>query len=290
MPSEKLDVFELLKGAALKDQLGHGLLFVSPSLKSEAFSEGLKNFVAFVMCTQKEGTQPCGNCDSCVAFHDSKNNEGVHPDLFWIRPESKTGYNVDQIKDLRTGMGLARGIAAEKIVVIEDAEDLGGGGGASANALLKLLEEPRPNTRLVLTSTRPEGILPTIRSRCQIFRIPLPAGEKAQSPLSPEALESWNPLWKWIDVGLPGLDWPLVSLPADLDTFFKEREHATEELRGVFLESWNRAREVLPRLDTLRSQETLHWFENFEKMLFSLKFHGQGALQWSAFKSRARVV
>ena len=40
----------------------------------------------------------------------------------------------------------------------------------AANALLKTLEEPRPNVHFILTSERPESLLPTIRSRCQRLR------------------------------------------------------------------------------------------------------------------------
>jgi DNA polymerase-3 subunit delta' len=40
----------------------------------------------------------------------------------------------------------------------------------AANALLKTLEEPRPNVHFILTSERPDSLLPTIRSRCQRIR------------------------------------------------------------------------------------------------------------------------
>jgi len=289
----QVSVFELLKKAALKQQLGHGLLLVSPAIDAKEFVESLRDFVAFLMCTQKNQpspeTQACGVCDSCGAFKDSLLHEGVHPDLFWIAPESKTGYSVDQIKDLRTSLGLARSIAAERVIVIENAEELGGSGGAAANALLKLLEEPRPGTRLLLLSDRPEGLLATIRSRCQLFRIPLATGKERRSPLAIESLENWAALWAWIDRGLPAQDWSVLALPPDEDTYFKERERANEELRGVFWEAWSRARSQLGKLELEAARETLHWFENFEQLLMSFRSHGQGALQWSAFKSRARV-
>ncbi|MEO5666627.1 MAG: hypothetical protein ABIR96_01075 [Bdellovibrionota bacterium] len=290
-----VSVFDLLKKAALRDQLGHGLLLVSPSLETPVFREKLKDLVAFLMCTEKvsasgsEEAHACGRCESCQAFKNSRTHEGVHPDLFWISPETKTGYSVDQIKELKGSLGLARSIASERVVVIESAEDLGASGGAAANALLKLLEEPRPQTRLLLLSSRPEGVLPTIRSRCQSFRVPLPAGAVAASPLSPEALINWTPLWAWIATGFPTQEWSRLVLPPDTDSYFKEREIATEELRGVFWESWTRARDVVAALDVDHARKTLHWFESFETLLASFRFHGQGALQWSAFKSRAKM-
>jgi DNA polymerase-3 subunit delta' len=288
-----MSVFELLKRAATRDQLGHGLLLVSPSLSSPGFEKLLRDFVGFLMCSERTlepAPEACGRCESCVAFRDSATTEGVHPDLFRLRPESKSGYGVDQIKELRASLGLARSLAAERVIILENAEELGGGGGAAANALLKLLEEPRPNTRLLLTSERPEGILATIRSRCQLFRIPLPSDETPSSALDTDALERWTPLWNWLEKGLPLRDWPLLGLPPDEDSFFKEREQATEELRAVFWEAWMRSRSVLARLDLENARESLRWFEGFQELLSSFRYHGQGALQWSAFKSRARVL
>jgi DNA polymerase-3 subunit delta' len=49
----------------------------------------------------------------------------------------------------------------------------------SANALLKTLEEPAPGTRLLLTTADPSALLPTVRSRCQLLRLPTPAAEQA---------------------------------------------------------------------------------------------------------------
>jgi hypothetical protein len=213
----------------------------------------------------------------------------VHPDFFRLRPESKSGYAVDQIKELRGSLGLARSLATERVILIENAEELGGSGGAAANALLKLLEEPRPQTRLLLTSERPEGILATIRSRCQIFRIPLSSGETQASALDAEALQRWEPLWNWLEKGLSLHDWPFLGLPPDEDSFFKERERANEELRAVFWEAWVRSRSVLARLDLETARDCLRWFEAYQELLASFRYHGQGALQWSAFKSRARV-
>ena len=51
----------------------------------------------------------------------------------------------------------------------------------SANALLKTLEEPPRGARLLLTAERPDRLLPTVRSRCQVLRLPAPAPEVART-------------------------------------------------------------------------------------------------------------
>jgi DNA polymerase-3 subunit delta' len=50
---------------------------------------------------------------------------------------------------------------------------------AAANALLKTLEEPPPNTLIVLASDRPARLLATIRSRCRMLALPMPRAEEA---------------------------------------------------------------------------------------------------------------
>lgn len=286
MSSTSIDIFTLLKRAAAKEHLGHALLLTSVSIEGKAFRDGLHNFIQFLMCTNPSTLNPCESCDSCLAFKLAQEHEGVHPDWLGLKPESKVGYSLDQIKDIRGRLSLHRGIARERIVVLEDAEDLAASSGAPANALLKILEEPRPETRLLLLSSRPEGILPTLRSRCQIFRIA--CGDKLRSPLEIEKYEAWKPLWQWLDRGAPDAEWTALPLPANNDSFFKEREEALSELRSVFEESWSRAHAVLPRLSDEGAKEMLGWFHDFEDCLSSLKSHGQAGLQWSAFKTRAK--
>ena len=69
-------------------------------------------------------------------------------------------------------------MAARKVFVIGDAEQMVSqeGSDEAANALLKLLEEPPANTTLILTSSEPGALLPTIRSRVVNVRVaPLPS-------------------------------------------------------------------------------------------------------------------
>jgi DNA polymerase-3 subunit delta' len=56
---------------------------------------------------------------------------------------------------------------------------------ASANALLKSLEEPSPGTHLILTCTRLHALPPTIRSRCQLAKLPVPSQSDSLSWLDP---------------------------------------------------------------------------------------------------------
>ena len=119
-----------------------------------------------------EALEPCGKCPSCVQVE-----AGTHPDLITIRkPEGKSAIPVALLigdKDHRMHEGLCHSISLKpfmggrKIAVIDDADDLNQEG---ANCLLKTLEEPPPQSLLILIGSSAEKQLPTIRSRAQVVR------------------------------------------------------------------------------------------------------------------------
>lgn len=96
---------------------------------------------------------------------------GSHPDMRWLERlvNEKTGnlnrnINVKQIRELGEFLSLSAALSPWRAVVIDTVDDLEASG---ANALLKMLEEPPPNTLFFLVSHAPGRLLPTIRSRCR---------------------------------------------------------------------------------------------------------------------------
>ena len=79
---------------------------------------------------------------------------------------------ISSIRDLRRDIYLKSQTSGRKIILIFDAHLLSEGAGESANALLKILEEPPPNTTLILVTDKRSMLLPTILSRCQIINFP----------------------------------------------------------------------------------------------------------------------
>jgi DNA polymerase-3 subunit delta' len=73
---------------------------------------------------------------------------------------------VDQIRELGEFMSLSAALSPWRMAVIDSVDDLESSG---ANALLKMLEEPPPNTLFFLVSNAPGRLLPTIRSRCRML-------------------------------------------------------------------------------------------------------------------------
>jgi DNA polymerase-3 subunit delta' len=98
---------------------------------------------------------------------------GSHPDMRWLErlTSEKTGnlvrnISVDQVRDLGEFLSLTAALSPWRVVVIDSVDDLEM---SAANALLKMLEEPPPNTLFFLVSHAPGRLLPTIRSRCRML-------------------------------------------------------------------------------------------------------------------------
>jgi DNA polymerase III subunit delta' len=99
---------------------------------------------------------------------------GSHPDLMRLERLAKESgtelarsITVDQVRSLQRLFATTPSMSPRRAVVIDAIDDLETGG---ANALLKNLEEPPPDTVFLLVSHAPERLLPTIRSRCRLLR------------------------------------------------------------------------------------------------------------------------
>lgn len=150
-----------------------------------------------LLCNQANANQPaCGQCPSCNWL-----KEGAHPDFKLIAPEEasegstskkktskKSQISVAQIRQLYDYLSLTNHQAGgHRVILISPAETLNI---ASANALLKMLEEPPPNTLFLLVASQPQRLLPTIISRCQVLDLPMPAKEEAIAWLKEQGLNA----------------------------------------------------------------------------------------------------
>ena len=185
--------------SALSTQRSHALLVQGPRGVGQfdlaiALAQGW-----LCEATDPAKQRPCGACASCklVQAH-------VHPDMLVLLPEAlreplgwvggggdeegegaaSTGVSDKagkrkpskdiRIDEVRLAVTFAQTTSARgrgKVVVLHPVERMNM---ASSNALLKTLEEPAGNSRLVLSTSAPDLLLPTIRSRCQIVPVGLP--------------------------------------------------------------------------------------------------------------------
>lgn len=150
-------------------------------------------FSQSLLCLNKSATgHACGDCASCHWFNDSG-----HPDFRLLSPEQeetdeegnpakkgkkKTQISVAQIRELSDFLNLSsHRSGGVRVVLIHPAESLNT---ASANALLKMLEEPASGVIFVLVAHQLQRLLPTIISRCQKLSMPIPSETEAMAWLT----------------------------------------------------------------------------------------------------------
>ena len=224
-------------------------------------------------CRSPKGFEACDLCASCLRINGSvfplyadadSNKERVvwseHADVGLVRPYNRI-IRVEPIRELEREANFRPYEGAARVFIIEDADRLNE---ASSNALLKTLEEPPSTSYLMLTTSRPATLLPTIRSRCQMIRF---------SPLAPAEIEAHLTREKRIT----SADASLLArvsrgslgraLNIDLDDYRQQRE-AMMELLGALALTVDRTRllraaeelndakrkeEYEPRLDVLET-------------------------------------
>jgi DNA polymerase-3 subunit delta' len=106
---------------------------------------------------------------------------GAHPDLTWVAPASAAGILVGDVDDaIVAGAARTPFESDRRVFVIEDADELND---QAANRMLKTLEEPPSFAHLILLTSRPGEVLPTIASRCQPVRFDAPSVEEIAARL-----------------------------------------------------------------------------------------------------------
>lgn len=161
------------------DKFPHALLFSGPVGTGK--TEFAREYAKKLLCENNE-PMACGRCHSCVVFAAE-----THPDYLNIAPaEEGKLIGVDIIRDLIVKLSTTSQFSGKTVAIIENAEQLNRN---SANALLKTLEEPTPNTVLILISSFSHRLLPTIRSRCLQLEFPTPDQELALAYLQAQNIE-----------------------------------------------------------------------------------------------------
>ena len=155
---------------------------------------------AGALCETPRDGLACGECPSCHWF-----SQGNHPDFREIVPEAaqeeeegsveemakpektKSLYiKIEQIRDVTDFIELTTHRGGHRVLLIHPADTLFPN---AANALLKTLEEPPPHTVIVLVTSQPARLLPTIRSRCRAVTLDLPPRAESLAWLREQGIE-----------------------------------------------------------------------------------------------------
>lgn len=179
----------MLRRSLSRGRLAHAYLFAGPpGIGKSRFA---RIFAQCLLCHRHQDldVDACGECSSCRQI-----DAGSHPDFFRIScPEGKNEIPVEAFLGKgeergRTGLihdlSLRPMAGDRRIAIIDDANSMNDEG---ANGMLKTLEEPPPNSVLILVAENLDGVLPTIRSRCQLIRFAaLPTSDVAELLLEQE--------------------------------------------------------------------------------------------------------
>lgn len=160
MRGQEQAIRRLRRSVAAK-RVSHAYLFYGPEGVGKELAA--KNFAKLLNCASPRDGDSCDFCRGCLTIE-----KGVHPDFAWIRPLGKTRIiSIKQIRDFQRTVSLKSHDGGWKVGILVDAHSLNKDAG---NALLKTLEEPPEKTVIILVTSRPDMLLPTIISRCQTVR------------------------------------------------------------------------------------------------------------------------
>ena len=130
----------------------------------EEISEFTDEWVRTLVCLDRTDQGACGVCRHCKLV-----DSGNYPEIYKLEPASKSRtILVDSLREFQNRFYMKSASGVKKIGVIVEADRMQV---QAQNAFLKTLEEPPPDTFLLLLTTRLDGLLNTIRSRCRMVSL-----------------------------------------------------------------------------------------------------------------------
>ena len=177
--------------AQVKEQLS--LAFEEHRLPHAIILEGaagcgkhtLANYLARASVCVGQGEKPCGVCPGCV-----KANAGSHPDIYLAEGTGAArSFHVETIRFIRSDAYIKPNEAPNKVYLLIGADTMSE---QAQNALLKILEEPPAQVFFILTCVSAASLLPTVRSRAQLFTLDTVSEREAiaaTAPKCPQATE-----------------------------------------------------------------------------------------------------
>jgi DNA polymerase-3 subunit delta' len=158
--------WERIHQQVAQDKIPHAVLLSGQQgIGKWHFAESLADYL---LCLSPKADLACGQCRSCQLI-----KAGTHPDKKWLVPdEAGKAIKIDQVRALSQFIANTSQQGGRQVVLLGPVEQLNIN---SANALLKSLEEPAGNTVLILVSHALNGVMATIRSRCQLLPLVCPS-------------------------------------------------------------------------------------------------------------------
>lgn len=301
---------------ALRERMPHALLFVGPAGTGKRdLADAL---AAALLCARpRDDGHACGVCASCML-----RLSGNHPDLHLLVPAAQSVASesppeeggkakssqivIEQVRELQSSLGITAHQGGRRVVIVEPAEAMNT---FTANALLKLLEEPPEACTFLLCCSVPRMLLPTIRSRCQIWAISPPdeaalcawaAGKPPEllalaragggMPLAAERLAARGMaphLLRFVrDIGAMSATDPLI-LAGQWESWLKSKEALASGLDMAQLVDW--VQRWVTDLASLRLGGQVRYFPDQEGLLSALALRANVDAVTNCYNELARI-
>jgi DNA polymerase-3 subunit delta' len=244
-----------INAAFAAQRLAHGLL-----IHEDPGAGGLElaRWIAQRVNCRESARAPCGECQECRWIAADQ-----HPDVTRLSPEGEsTQILIQSVRDLSIDLTLTAHGRGYKIAIISPAEAMNH---FAANALLKTLEEPPKRTLVLLVTSQPSRLLPTLRSRCSRLRLIAPPRVDAAAYL--EVVRGKGP---WMEALAATGAGPFALLDADPAALAQLRSDTIATLADIgsgnlqppaVADRWAKG-DLAIRLSCLESWVTDHILEN----------------------------
>jgi len=241
---------------------------------------------ASLLCESPEQGVACGRCAACAWV-----SAGNHPDLRRIRPEAvaleegvdsgsedteaapaagaakrapSKEIRIDQIRALESWFNTATHRGGWRVALLYPAQALNV---ISANALLKVLEEPPPHTVFLLVADAPDRLLPTLVSRCRRLPLPAPAPSLALQWLTQQGVA-------------PAAEWLAAAggAPLAAQRLSQQREQPCPAWLGQLITplASGQAADVGALTETLDKLPPIEWIDALQRLYTDLTLAGCG--------------
>jgi DNA polymerase-3 subunit delta' len=153
-------ILELLSRSIAGGSLPPSLIFSGPEgVGKRAVAQAVAQALN---CAAPVHGDACGDCPACKRIARS-----VHPDVLEVVPGDTGVIKLEQVREISERIIYRPFEGRRRVTIINDADTLMA---AAQNALLKTLEEPPSSSVFILVTSRPDALLPTVRSRCSQVR------------------------------------------------------------------------------------------------------------------------
>lgn len=224
---------------------------------------------------------PCGECGSCrriqqlshadVVMMDKKSNSGALADVNGSDSPDDSGINF--VRSLLGTLSLKPFEGRTRVVIIQDIEHFQI---SAANALLKIIEEPPPQSLVILTTSNLDFVLPTIISRCQLIELhPLPIKQIREILQEKSEIEN-SQIEEIVNLSRGRIGWALEALqsPDHLAAIHRQLERITDVAGSGLENRFHYADDLSRRFYSNKEtgfQELAIWIEWARDILFSQK-------------------